>query len=174
MLNHQKEKWVALSSFCKENELSIDKDFSIENQLLPKLMKDDFKVSGYKFRESVLKQVVPDFGFNRVVKRPTKPKELYVFVPDENDNLFIFLWTNNVDKDRRAIEESIESQGLIEKPIDDRSVNVNQCLRILSSVVYSNDIDSEVQKKLIDNCHKKIDVFASSDNELINLVYNSL
>jgi len=96
------EKYIALSGYCKENKLSISKDFNIETDLLPKMMKDDFKISGYKFKESTLDKIVPDFGFKEVVFRPSKPKRLYI-LEDEVSGIKIVLQSNNIEKDKRAI-----------------------------------------------------------------------
>jgi hypothetical protein len=79
-----KKNFVALSRYCKDNDLSLPSNFKVD-KLVEDAPKDAVKATGYKFSEEYLDEIVPKLGFRRTKsKSKHTPRRLALYKLDKD------------------------------------------------------------------------------------------
>ena len=107
-------KYIAFSTYCKEHNLSIPKDFNIEKDLLPLIPATDYKVAGYKFAEEALSYAVKELGLKQKKEVTREPVTQFVFRYSYKDkSLIVFLLEreSKLELALKNLEEILDLNG---------------------------------------------------------------
>jgi len=136
-------KYIAFSSWAKENELSIPKDFDIEKNLLPKIPTTDYKIAGYRFNkdflDSIKDEIVNDFNLKKIEKRELPKKIIILFKIKKDTIIYMETRENNIQFEKANLQTLLNLENL------DEIKRLDYDNRILSSLSLFSKEESNLE-----------------------------
>jgi len=164
------DKMIALSGYCKSKQLSLPSSFKVDD-FIETLSDDDYVISGYKFKESVLDKIVPSLKLKTVKKVHTLDKHLYVFRFKDTDSFML------VYQDSKTHFENIVSSVLEDIYIEKIKIygsrsngdKIIEALTILEDSVFKTGINNHFHD-IIGSTKTKFYVGKTNGEDILSII----